>query len=175
MVAIKPLCEALGIASNNQIIKVKSDPRFKWYDIISVAEDGKQRTMLCIPVRQVSGWLYKINSNKVKPDVAEKLLIFQEHLQIAMHAYVTGQYSHEMTRALQEEIKYLKGVIATKDMVIDSLSASVKGLQEASLRQDEKIDALHEMVLGEQDLMTSSASYRLNAAKKRKQLRQIQH
>lgn len=45
MVAIRPLCEALGIAAYNQREKLAEDHRFSCHDIMSTGSDGKKCTM----------------------------------------------------------------------------------------------------------------------------------
>ncbi|RJF02859.1 hypothetical protein D2187_29970, partial [Escherichia coli] len=38
-------------------------------EIVMVAEDGKQRNMVSMPLRKLAGWLQTINPNKVKPEI----------------------------------------------------------------------------------------------------------
>lgn len=52
-VPIRPICENLGIAWNSQYTKFMSDPElWNCRDIITVAGDGKQREMLCLPLKK---------------------------------------------------------------------------------------------------------------------------
>jgi hypothetical protein len=64
-VAIKPVCEALGVNYERQRQNIQED------EILSqlpaeqqvVAADGKMRKMLCIPEMYVYGWLFSIRSD----------------------------------------------------------------------------------------------------------------
>lgn len=67
-VAIRPICEHLGIAPNNQLEKLRLDDDFQLVSYHIGSNDGKIREMVCLPQDQVLGWLYTINSNKVKPE-----------------------------------------------------------------------------------------------------------
>lgn len=42
VVAIKPICESIGIAYQAQWVKVKGDPKFNYCDIPTVGADGKR-------------------------------------------------------------------------------------------------------------------------------------
>lgn len=88
-VAIKPICEQIGISWQGQSEKLASDSRFNCQDILTVAEDGKQRQMTCLPQHQLLGWLYTINSNKVKPEARDLLLAYQTETTDAINSYWT--------------------------------------------------------------------------------------
>ena len=107
MVAIRSICEAVGLDRKTQQRKIQSNPRFKWGHMTSVASDGKNRGMLCIPVRQVGMWLCGINSRKAKKEVRGILLRFQEHCQAELHAAITGRAGMALVEELQKTVKLL--------------------------------------------------------------------
>jgi hypothetical protein len=78
LVGVRSVCDAIGVSSNNQILKLSSDPKFNRYDVISVAADGKERRVFCIPLDQLNGWLFSINSNKVPEHVRPNLVAYQQ-------------------------------------------------------------------------------------------------
>ncbi|SPY32484.1 phage antirepressor N-terminal domain-containing protein [Pasteurella canis] len=43
-----------------------------------VAEDGRIREMLCMPLKKLNGWLFSINPEKVRSDLKEKVIQYQE-------------------------------------------------------------------------------------------------
>ena len=75
-VAIKPVCEMLGIDYPTQTEVVKSHPLFA--DNIRLirymAKDGKLREMLCLPLKRFFLWLGGIHPNKVKEESKEAVL-----------------------------------------------------------------------------------------------------
>ena len=79
LIPIKPVCDILGVNYTSQVDKLKEHPIFR--STIpqrgTVAADGKEREMLCIPLRFFSGWLFSINPNNVKEEIKEKLIQFQ--------------------------------------------------------------------------------------------------
>lgn len=74
VVAIKPMCENLGLNVGVQQRKIQGqDSGFNWTLMRVVSADGAQRDMLCVPVRQINFWLAGINPNKVKPETREEI------------------------------------------------------------------------------------------------------
>ncbi len=62
-VALKPICEALGISWKNQHEKLQnSDDIFNELsrDRGIVAADGKVRRMICLPEKYIYGWIFSI-------------------------------------------------------------------------------------------------------------------
>jgi hypothetical protein len=90
-VAVRPICDAIGIDPGTQTLKLRHDPRFSCRDIPSTGADGKLYDMLCVPAMQISGWLYGINSKKVNPEVAPKLFEFQQFVTQAIYNAVSGR------------------------------------------------------------------------------------
>lgn len=79
-VAIKPVCEMLGIDHPTQTEVLKSHPIFSSTIglIPVVGGDGKLREMLCLPLKRFFLWLGGIHPNKVKEEVREGLMKYQE-------------------------------------------------------------------------------------------------
>jgi P22_AR N-terminal domain len=76
-VAIKPICERLGIAFPPQWKKLKANPE-RWSVTLMVIPSarGGQETC-CIPVSKVFGWLATITVSRVKPEVRDVLIAYQ--------------------------------------------------------------------------------------------------
>lgn len=76
-VAIRRVCEALGVSYPAQLTKLKSDPSATMAMIATVAEDGKTRDIACTELRSLPLWLATIHPSKVKPAVREKLIAYR--------------------------------------------------------------------------------------------------
>lgn len=109
--AVKPMAEAIELDWASQFVKITKDPKFSRCDITMTGADGKQYKMLTLPVRQLNGWLYGINANKVKPEVRQKLLEFQEQCHIHIYNAISGTANAEVVQVLREEIDLLKTVV----------------------------------------------------------------
>jgi P22_AR N-terminal domain len=66
-VAMKPICEGIGIDWEGQRQRIMRHPVLKSTAcmIKAVAEDGKKRELLMLPIEMLHGWLFLIDSNKV--------------------------------------------------------------------------------------------------------------
>jgi len=109
MIAVKPICEALGLDWKTQHRKIiKNNERLNCGHMTIVAEDGKQREMLCIPIKKVAAWLFTINPKKVKEHYKSSVIAFQDELQHVLYSYVKGDLTYEkmdMLLKLLEELK----------------------------------------------------------------------
>jgi len=79
LVAVKPVCEILGVDFSAQRAKLKEHPLYGSTMVLSttVGGDGKEREMVCIPLRYFPSWLFSINPNNVKEEIRDKLLEYQ--------------------------------------------------------------------------------------------------
>ena len=98
LIPIKPVC--------SQVDKLKEHPIFR--STIpqrgTVAADGKEREMLCIPLRFFSGWLFSINPNNVKEEIKEKLIQFQLKCNDILYDY----FFNRADFALKKEVAIAK-------------------------------------------------------------------
>lgn len=78
-VAIKPICQALGIDVDSQRKRLNDDPILSSVTVLSTATgtDGKSYEMVTIPFKYVFGWLFRIDSRNVKEEAREAVLKYQ--------------------------------------------------------------------------------------------------
>ena len=55
--------------------------------MIIVAEDGKNREMICLPIEYLNGWLFGIDINRCKPEIRETLIKYKKECYQALHGY----------------------------------------------------------------------------------------
>ena len=79
LVAVKPVCEILGVNYTTQVEKLKAHPIFGSVIPLrgTTGADGKTYQMLCIPLQFFPGWLFSINPDNVKEDARENLIKYQ--------------------------------------------------------------------------------------------------
>jgi hypothetical protein len=158
LIAVRPIAEAIGVQWARQAKRLQNDPRFTCVHMCTPSAGGPQE-MLCIPVKQINGWLYSINANKVKPELREKLLQFQEECHIALHDHMSGRANarivemlKQMNQELQETNRALWEHVA---MMQAEHSKEISGLR-ASIEH-------HDYMLG---IEVSAAGRRLAHSKK---------
>ena len=78
-VALRPICEAVGLGWNGQYERLMRHavlaPTIRMTR--TVAEDGKLREMATLPLKMLNGWLLGVDASRVNPDVQERLLDYQ--------------------------------------------------------------------------------------------------
>ncbi len=91
-VAIKPICEALGVDEEAQRQRLKSDPILSPVTLLSKAtgKDGKEYEMVTIPFMYVFGWLFRIDSRNVKEEARENVLKYQMECYRALYFHFTA-------------------------------------------------------------------------------------
>jgi len=107
LVPIKPICEALGVAPNKQIEKIKEDQILNSVATLGVSTgaDGKQYEMFCLPFKFIFGWLFTINPANVKEEAKEAVLNYK--LQCYEALYRTFTDAQEFLEAKQVSIDEL--------------------------------------------------------------------
>lgn len=89
-VAMRQIVENIGIDWTGQSVKLrKMKDKFNCRDISMVAADGKLRKLLCLPLKKLNGWLFSINPEKVRADIRDKLIKYQEECFTVLYDYWT--------------------------------------------------------------------------------------
>ncbi|EIJ75193.1 MAG: putative antirepressor protein (Ant) [Leptospirillum sp. Group II 'C75'] len=86
---MRPIVEGMGLAWQVQHRKLDSNKE-RWGVTIMVipSKNGEQET-LCMPLRKLAAWLMTISPNKVKPEIREKILRYQNECDDVLWEYWT--------------------------------------------------------------------------------------
>lgn len=92
-IALKPLCEALGVNYNRQYQNAMSHPIFgPAFAVQQMQVPGDQtRNMVCIPEELVYGWLFSINSD------SPELLLYQRECNHILYNHFHGTLTKRAT------------------------------------------------------------------------------
>ncbi len=117
-VPMKPIIEGMGLDWASQFTKLKK--RFsKGIVEIAIPSKGGEQSMICLAMHKLTGWLYSIMPNKVKPEIRDKVIQYQEECDDVLYEYwTTGevkarphkqvkQIAGRITQEQQEAIKQL--------------------------------------------------------------------
>lgn len=100
----RPICEAIGVSWQGQHEKlVNSTHRWGCKAALTPTAGGDQQ-MLCIPVRKLSGWLANISAAKVKPEVRDKLIAYQDECDDALWRYWTEGHASRPNAPAQDRL-----------------------------------------------------------------------
>lgn len=90
-VPIRPICEALGIDDKRQREKIQENEILGSTGGLrpSVAADGKEREMYCLPLRYIYGWLFTINPKNVAPEAREAVTRYRRECYDVLYEHFT--------------------------------------------------------------------------------------
>ncbi|SET28125.1 phage antirepressor N-terminal domain-containing protein [Thorsellia anophelis] len=90
-VPMKPVVEGMGLTWQSQNEKLKR--RFtKGVTEIVIPSKGGDQMMTCLALRKLAGWLATISPSKVKPEIRDKVIQYQEQCDDVLYEYwTTGQ------------------------------------------------------------------------------------
>lgn len=90
-VVMRALVTAMGLTWPTQYVKLMEKFGSTVTEIATVAEDGKPRSMVCLPLRKLPGWLYSINPGKVSEALRPKVLQYQQECDEVLWRHWTKQ------------------------------------------------------------------------------------
>jgi len=114
-VPMKPIVEGMGLDWKSQFVKLKQRFAQGMVEITIPTNSGFQ-TMLCLLLRKLPAWLYSIHANKVKPELRDTVIMYQNECDDVLWEYWTGklnarQQAYEKLNQLhfQEKLSKAKG------------------------------------------------------------------
>ena len=97
-VPVRPICDVLGIDWNGQRRRINRDAvlaqEARGVDVTSTP--GGRQSMVCLPLDYISGFLFGINAERVKPEVRERLVQYQrECYRVLAEAFTEGRLTSD--------------------------------------------------------------------------------
>lgn len=125
-VAMRPIVEGIGLNWKAQYDRIQRDDVLKTTVVMmtTVAEDGKQRELVCLPLKLLNGWLFGIDAARLKPSLREAVNTYKRECYDALYRYwhegqaVNPKFRREKTR------KALPGGLTLEQQ--DAIKALVK-------------------------------------------------
>lgn len=87
---MKPIVDGMGMDWGTQFRKLKQRFESTIVEMTMVANDGKERLMTCLPVRKLFGWLMTISPNKVRPELRDTIIMYQNECDDVLWDYWTN-------------------------------------------------------------------------------------
>lgn len=156
--AIKPICENIGIDWESQRQRIMRD------DVLNsttcmikvVAEDGRVREMLSLPLQFLNGWLFGVDSKRVKSEQAKEYLF---------------KYKMECYQALNNY--WQDGIAVNKRMSQNFKNLSIEDLLNASLEQGKTATEICNQVTKAENISFGMGSLHGKGLNKRKKEKKI--
>ena len=96
-VALRPIVENIGLDWAAQYTRINRHQVLKSTVVVMtmVAEDGKTREMLCLPLSMLNGWLFGVDVNRVREEIRPKLIRYQtECFEVLAQHFMPAQRPH---------------------------------------------------------------------------------
>jgi DNA-directed RNA polymerase specialized sigma24 family protein len=156
-VSIRRVCEALGVASQSQLEKLKGKAWATVTMIVAVAEDGKQREHAMIALKSLPMWLATIDARKVSEHVREKLARYQKEAHDVLAA-------HFLKQEMPEKQEQFPG---GPNALVPLLSAMTSALQQLAAGQQQNTATVQALAARVEQLEGgTAAAYRLTPSQR---------
>ncbi|WP_320728294.1 phage antirepressor N-terminal domain-containing protein [Enterobacter ludwigii] len=121
-VPMKPIVEGMGLDWKSQFRRLNQ--RFsKGMVIMTIPSVGGPQKAVCLALRKLAAWLQTINPNKVRPEIRDKVIRYQEECDDVLYEYWTrGVVVNPRRMSVMEELNQ-----ACTDMKRDKNIASLFG------------------------------------------------
>ena len=115
---MRPIIDGMGLTYQGQVEKLKS--RFaKGVREIMIPTKGGSQSMTCLALRKLNGWLQTISPNKVKPEIRDKVIQYQEECDDVLYQYWTkGEVSNPRKKDHQSTATQLTPLRQTAERLI---------------------------------------------------------
>lgn len=147
LIPIRPICDALGIASNKQVEKIKEDEILGSVATlrVSTGADGKQYDMFCLPLQYIFGWLFTINPKNVNEDAREAVTKYRQECYDVLYRHFFGNMRRQievntMEISLLEEINQLNEQKNELTNVLRQKKSKLDKIRELRLKPDPELE-----------------------------------
>ncbi len=90
LVAMRPICEAIGLDWDGQRQRINRHPVLSTCAVVITAQmpgDDQHRELVCLPLDYLNGWLFGVDASRVRPEIRERLVQYQRECFAALAAY----------------------------------------------------------------------------------------
>jgi hypothetical protein len=110
-IPLRPLCDRLGVDVKSQRKKLRGKSWATPVMITAVADDGKVREMVAIPLRAVPLWLATIHLGKVAPSARPMLEAFQAEACDVLYRHFLAPPVNAALAKLAADLEQLRGEV----------------------------------------------------------------
>ena len=156
-VAMKPICENIGLAWEPQVLRIKRDEVLSQGMIVMIIPtNGGNQNMICLPIEYLNGWLFGIDINRCKPEIRDTLIKYKKECYQALHDYWFNGKAERKTTAddrtgLRNAVNMLvskKGLIYSDAYHLIHQRFNVESIEDLTLEQlPQAVEYVHRIVL----------------------------
>ncbi|MFI8417707.1 phage antirepressor N-terminal domain-containing protein [Serratia sp. NPDC078593] len=149
---MRPIIDGMGLTYQGQVEKLKS--RFsKGVREISIPTAGGPQTMLCLQLRKLAAWLATIQPNKVKPEIRDTVIQYQDECDDVLYDYWTkGAAANPRKFSVMEELNQACAEFKRDKQIVSVFGTGLNAWKTVKPEHESKISRLLGDVNGVIDL-----------------------
>lgn len=181
-VSIRQMCNLLGVSYQGQIRRINDDPvlseKVKGVNITftpSGSRGGGPQETNCLPLDYLNGWLFGINANRVKEEVRDRLILYQERsYKVLAEAFREGRLTSDpdidellqngdpdVVNAYQMALAVVK--LARQQLIFD---ARIQSAEEQITVNTQRLDEIEAILTDDGRIITEAQAAELSQAVK---------
>ncbi|EPY9585730.1 TPA: phage antirepressor N-terminal domain-containing protein [Proteus mirabilis] len=158
-VAMRPFIEGMGLDWSSQYTKIKQRFRTCVVNItMQLPCDNQRRSVVCLALKKLTGWLHTININKVRPEIRDKVQAYQDRSDDVLYEYwTTGEVKKKHKSTVQERnplknavnlLVSKKGIMYPEAYSLVHQKFNVSSIEELTVDQiPDAVEYIHKFVL----------------------------
>ena len=144
-VPMKPIVEGMGLDWKSQLNKIKSRFR-KGMVEITIPSKGGEQSMLCLQLRKLSAWMLTIYPNKVKSEIRDKVIQYQEECDDVLYQYwTTGQAINPRKLSVMEQLNEACADYKRDEAIASKFGKGLNAWKDVKPQHESKIQSLKEL------------------------------
>ncbi|MDE9456167.1 hypothetical protein KKJ06_21250 [Xenorhabdus bovienii] len=147
-VPMRPIVEGMGMDWASQYTKLKQRFNTSVVNITMQLPDDKQRRdVVCLALRKLAGWLQTIYPNKVKPEIRDKVIRYQDECDDVLYDYWTkGVAINPRKRSVMEELNQACSEFKRDKQIASVFGTGLNAWKYVKPEHESKIRGLTEQV-----------------------------
>lgn len=121
---MKPIVENMGLDWRAQATKLRANKQRWGVVIITTPSEGGNQETTCMPVRKLPGYLATIQPNKVKPELREKIIRYQNESDEVLYNYWMKEIRCEAAQPRQLPLSTAEDRLPLRNLVAEWVKAS---------------------------------------------------
>ncbi|SPX85340.1 phage antirepressor N-terminal domain-containing protein [Moraxella ovis] len=153
--ALKPICENIGLSWNAQFERIKRDEVLAaGIRMIRTPTKGGFQDVVCLPLTLLNGWLFGVDTNRVNPQIKDKLIAYKKECYQALFDYwnngaaANHRLSSADTLPLRNAVSMATGVLRLDYSTIYKMVHQRFGIDEIKELSKEQVEQAVEYVHG---------------------------
>lgn len=156
---LRQIVQGMGLDWASQFTKIKQKFATCVVEItMQILGDDQSRSHTCIPVRKLPAWLYSVNPNKVKPELRDTVIKYQEECDDVLWDYWTKGKAVNPRKSTPKDRENLRHAVSnlvsrvkinfSDAYIMVGQRFNVKSIEEIPLDQlDDAVEYVHGLIL----------------------------